>query len=115
MLRIDAKIISCPLVLLAWVTLVTPTSFAEEFVIYRCEDERGRLALSDRPCGEDLEFVALQTIKTKRTSSRPSPKPAQQATDPVQERIVANRKKKNCERQLGQEDSPWINTFEDDC
>lgn len=36
-------------------------SFSVSAEVYRCEDSKGRLQFSDKPCGENAEVISLET------------------------------------------------------
>jgi hypothetical protein len=97
---------------------------AGEAEIFHCQDDRGRMAFSDRPCPDELEFIGMRTMRTYGSPSNIAQAEttggeAQKARKqrPASERgVVVTASpvpEKDCEPR---EDSPWLNTLgEDDC
>ncbi len=108
-------------VLLVICVLFSLVGLAEEREIYHCEDEYGRMALSDRPCDPDLVFVEMKTItvytpyparaSTLYAGETRSGRPQGAATAEVAKRNDS-KQREDCEKQ---QDSPWLNTFDGDC
>lgn len=101
-----------PLLLLAG----SPVLAGQEEV-FHCEDERGRMTLSDRPCAQGLKFIGMRTIETYGSPSRLAPGADNRASGGQQRSAAARAtvpqagnaapaKKADCKPK---DDSPWLN------
>lgn len=93
-------------------------SFGGESEVFHCQDERGRLTWSDRPCSDDLEFIGMATIRTfeQRKPSAPTNNNEQAEekertvnVKPDKGMVVTSTVDENKDCEKSEDQGPWLN------